>query len=66
VLVISIFISVVQGNLQGNPCPKEKEALLQGCECLVGTKKIGKPWYVEEKVGKSAKVSKKQKMGTTY
>jgi hypothetical protein len=56
---------VVQGNLQGNLSPKEKEALLQDCECLVGTKKFGKPWYVEEKFGKSAKVLKK-KMGTTY
>jgi hypothetical protein len=67
VLAISKFILVVQGNLQEIHSPKEKEKKCSSkvVKILVGTKKSGKPWYVKENVGRSAKVLNK-KMGTTY
>jgi hypothetical protein len=55
----------VQEKIQGIPSPKEKEKKDKNSSMVVksleGTKKIGKPWYVKEKVGRSAKVIKKGK-----
>jgi hypothetical protein len=67
--VILIFILVVQGNLQGIPIPKENEKkkkhFFKVVKSFEDTKKFGKPWYVKEKVGRSAKVLKEKNMGTT-
>jgi hypothetical protein len=68
-----IIILVVWGNSQGIPSPKEKEKeknKKDHSSKVVKTwwapEQFGYPWYVKEKVGRSAKVLKKQKnMGTT-
>jgi hypothetical protein len=59
--VVVIFLLVVQGNLQRIPSPKKKEHSSKVVKVWWAPKKLGLPWNVKEKVGRSAKVSKTQK-----
>jgi hypothetical protein len=59
VLVISIFILVVQGKLQGFPVPKKikiKEHSSKFEKSLMGTQKIWLDMVCEKKIERSAKV----------